>query len=613
MSRRSWFLAALAVLPLAGCTGSAPSGPRPSTAAAPALKLVAFDSCAELEKELRAATRLSHAAGEHPSGAIPPNVRTAIPDGAAADAAGAPSASGTNVHEAGVDEPDIVKTNGRQIVTISGGVLRVVDTVTRVQTGKLDLLVGSFGEPELLLSGNRALVLADGGGGSPLRDDTRMIRPSNGRSEILLVDLADGPPKLLGRYRGDGRLVDARQHGNVARVVISSSPAIRFPFRGDPVPENVMQDDRDTIDTAPVDAWLPGWDITTDGRTTKGQLDCAAVSRPESYSGMAMLRVLSFDLNAAALDDGDPVAVVADGDAVYGSADGLYIANNQSWRMNAVADSARIAPPDGTDIYKFSLPPVGKPAYVASGKIPGRLLNQYSMSEWDGHLRVATTSWKNDASAVRVLREKDGKLVEVGAAEGLGKGERIYSVRFLGPRGYVVTFRQTDPLYSLDLANPARPRVTGELKITGYSAHLQPVGENRLVGIGQEATSTGAPTGLQVSLFDVSDPAAPKRLDQHLVKGGQSEAEADPHALLWWPSAGLLVLPLADAKADGALALRITGDRLEKATRLAPATTQAGPMRRAVVVGDALWSVTDGGLLASNLSTLDRVAWVALK
>lgn len=615
MSRRSWLYAALTVLPLAGCTGSAPAtGSAPSAgsspAAAPALKLVAFDSCAQLEKELRAATRLSHAAGERPAGASRPNVRT-LNDAAAT---GAPSASGTNVHEAGVDEPDIVKTNGRQIVTISGGVLHVVDTTTRAQTGKLDLRVEAFGEPKLLLSGERALVLADAGGGYPLRDDTRMIRPTNGRSEVLLVDLAGGTPRLLGRYRGDGKLVDARQHGSVARVVISSSPKIQFPFRGDPAPENVMQDDRDTIDTAPVGAWLPAWEITNGDRTTKEQLDCAAVSRPESFSGMAMLRVLSFDLNAAALDGGDPVAVVADGDAVYGSPDGLYIANNQSWRMNAaVADSSRIAPPDGTDIYRFSLPPAGKPTYVASGKVPGRLLNQYSMSEWEGHLRVATTSWKDDASAVRVLRAKDGKLIEVGAAEGLGKGERIYSVRFLGRRGYVVTFRQTDPLYSLDLANPTRPRVTGELKITGYSAHLQPVGENRLVGIGQEATSAGVPTGLQVSLFDVADPAAPKRLDQHLVKGGQSEAESDPHAILWWPASGLLVLPVGDAKADGALALRITGDRLEQATRLAPATAQAGPMRRAVVVGDTLWSVTDGGLLASNLSTLDRVAWVTLK
>ncbi|GAB2580693.1 hypothetical protein Aab01nite_57380 [Paractinoplanes abujensis] len=599
MSRRSWLWSALAVLPLAGCTTSAPTAPPP----APPLKLVAFDSCAQLEKELRAATELSSTAE---SG----GARLAVPGSArAADSSVAgPAYSGTNVHEAGVDEPDIVKTDGKRIVTISGGVLRVVDTATRAQTGRLELGVPAYGETTLLLAGNRALVLADGGGGPMLREDTRMMRPGHGRSEVLLIDLANATPRLISRYRGDGRIIDARQQGSVARVVFSSGPKFQLPFRADAVPENVMQDDRNAIAATPVDAWLPDWEITTGGTTTKGQLDCGAVSRPESFSGLTMLRVLTFKLNAAELGAGDPVAMVADGDTVYGTSDSLYVANNETWRFNsATARTSRIAPPDGTDIYRFSLPPTGKPAYVASGKVPGRLLNQYAMSAYEGHLRVATTSWTDDASAVRVLAERDGKLVEVGAAEGLGQGEQIYSVRFIGPRGYVVTFRQTDPLYSLDLSDPAKPRVTGELKINGYSAHLQPVGENRLIGIGQEADDQGRPLGLQVSLFDVTDPAAPKRLDQHVVTGAQSEAEADPHAILWWPATNLLVLPVADA----ALTLRVTGDQLSGATSLAPAS--AGPVRRALVVGDVLWSITGEGLLATNTSTLDRVAWVDMK
>ncbi|MBL7261457.1 beta-propeller domain-containing protein [Paractinoplanes lichenicola] len=602
MSRRSWLWSALAVLPLAGCTASAPSASPP--APAPPLKLVAFDSCAQLEKELRAAAELSSTAERG-------SARLAVPDNArAADSVAGPAHSGTNVHEAGVDEPDIVKTDGKRIVTISGGVLRVVDTASRTQVGRLELGVQAYGEPTLLLAGDRALVLADGGGGPMLREDSRMMRPTSGRSEVLLIDLAAAQPRLISRYRGDGRIIDARQQGSTARVVLSSGPEFRLPFRGDTVPENVMQDDRNAIAATPVDAWLPDWEITTGGTTTKGQLDCAAVSRPESFSGMTMLRVLSFDLSAAELDAGDPVAMVADGDAVYGTSDSLYVANNETWRFNTAASgTSRVAPPDGTDIYRFSLPPVGKPAYVASGKVPGHLLNQYSMSAWEGHLRVATTSWKDDASAVRVLAERDGKLVEVGAAEGLGKGERIYSVRFIGPRGYVVTFRQTDPLYSLDLSDPAKPRVTGELKINGFSSHLQPVGENRLIGIGQEADDQGRPLGLQVSLFDVTDPAAPKRLDQHVVAGGQSEAEADPHAILWWPATNLLVLPVDDA----ALTLRVTGDRLGGDTRLAPAAASAGPVRRAVVVGDVLWSITGEGLLATNASTLDRVAWVDMR
>ena len=124
---------------------------------------------------------------------------------------------------------------------------------------------------------------------------------------------------------------------------------------------------------------------------------------------------------------------------------------------------------------------------------------------------------------------------------GLGRDERIYSVRFIGPVGYVVTFRQTDPLYTLDLSDPAAPKVTGELKITGYSAYLHPAGEGRLIGIGQEASEQGRVQGMQVSLFDVSDLSRPNRLAQYHVTHASSEAEFDPHAFLYWPADQLLV------------------------------------------------------------------------
>src|SRR6201999_1132705 len=124
--------------------------------------------------------------------------------------------------------------------------------------------------------------------------------------------------------------------------------------------------------------------------------------------------------------------------------------------------------------------------YAGGGKVPGRLINQYALSEWAGHLRVATTTggqvWADQqvrsSSAVHVLRVDD--LQEVGKVGGLGKGEQIYSVRFAGPIGYVVTFRQTDPLYTVDLSRPEAPKVLGELKITGYSAYLHPVDNGRL-------------------------------------------------------------------------------------------------------------------------------------
>ncbi|WP_344982410.1 beta-propeller domain-containing protein, partial [Streptosporangium fragile] len=197
-----------------------------------------------------------------------------------------------------------------------------------------------------------------------------------------------------------------------------------------------------------------------------------------------------------------------------------------------------------TEVHRFDITAPGAPRYVSSGKVPGRLLNQYSLSEHEGHLRVATTSTsgRSSSSAVYVLRADTlGKVGEVG---GLGNGERIYSVRFIGPVGYVVTFKQVDPLYTLDLRDPAAPGKTGELKITGYSAYLHPAGDGRLIGVGQEASEQGRTLGTQVSLFDVSDPANPRRLSQLFQKDSGSEAEWDPHAFLYWAKTGTAVLPL---------------------------------------------------------------------
>src|SRR5690606_13043510 len=167
-------------------------------------------------------------------------------------------------------------------------------------------------------------------------------------------------------------------------------------------------------------------------------------------------------------------------------------------------------------------------------------------------------------STVYVLRQRGETLVETGSVGGLGKRERMYAVRFVGAVGYVVTFRQTDPLYTVDLGDPTAPEGLGELKITGYSAYLHPAGDGRLIGVGQEDTTQGRIRGTQVSLFDIGDLARPSRIAQYHVRYGHSEAEFDPHAFLYWPKTGLLVVPLSSrAEPDGeALVLRVTDSEM---------------------------------------------------
>ncbi|MEU7903883.1 beta-propeller domain-containing protein [Actinoplanes sp. NPDC049118] len=625
MSRRLLLCAVLALTtPLAGCTSDparpAPPAVPPATGAAGAMRLVAFDSCEQLIADLRKAAKANVEPYGFGGGMGMPEAftrggaRTMADAAAAKEASGAaapPQYSGTNVHEQGADEPDLVKTDGRRIVTISQGYLRVVDAASRRETGRLDLDVQ--GQLQLLLSGDRALVLVPAGYLYRRYIDKRAAMPEG--PQVLLVDLA-GTPKIVSRYRAEGNLVDARMTGSTARIVLRTTPRIKFPDAPRVSDERKrLALNKAAIDRAPGAAWLPGWEVTDGAQTTKGNVDCGRVSRPTDYSGGSLVSIMTFDLARPALGSGDPVTIVADGDTVYGTADSLYLASDQRWRLDRFAGRAAMPVREETDLYKFTIQGNQPPVYRAAGAVPGYLINQYALSEWDGHLRAATTNAKTERSAVRVLAERDGKLVQTGIVDGLGKGERIYSVRFIGARGYVVTFKQTDPLYSLDLSDPAKPEVTGELKITGYSAHLQPVGEDRLIGIGQEADADGRTQGTQISLFDVSDPAEPKRLARYHLPQAYSDAEYDPHALLWWPATNLLVVPVNTWDSIGskseALALRVT-DGIALTDRITQPTTAAyQPMiQRSLVIGNVLWTVSESGLQASDLSTMDRVGWL---
>ncbi|WP_406079478.1 beta-propeller domain-containing protein [Micromonospora sp. NBC_00858] len=647
-----------------GCTAEpVPAPPRDQGVPAGGFRLVAFDSCAEALQQLRTAAKAyvgpwgfgpngdirtfggAEQAGA-PAGAkradAASGANAAAPGDTAAGAAG-PGYSGTNTHEAGVDEPDLVKTDGKRIVTVNQGKLYVIDPVTRQLTGELKLAPGGFGgaEDSLLLQGDRALVLLregwvgtpkdavpEGGGRPAPADGGAALMPDGIVGPwLIMVDLS-GEPKVIGEYRIDGNLVDARQVGTTVRVVVRSAPRLNFPRREGATDGQRAVANREIIDNATADDWLPRYEVTSGGRTSAGRVGCERVSRPAAYSGTSLVTVLSFDLGVATLGAGDPVTVIADGDTVYSNGPRLYVANDQRWRVLPRLTARNVAPDprdETTEIYQFDISGAGAPRYVAAASVPGWLINQYAMSEWDGHLRVATTSGRtwgdkpNSTSSVYVLRADGTALTHVGKVTGLGKGERIYAVRFVGGTGYVVTFRQTDPLYTVDLRDPTAPKVSGELKINGYSAYLHPAGEGRLLGVGQEASDQGRVQGTQLSLFDVSDPAKPTRIAQHHVKQGHSEAEFDPHAFLYWPAERLIVVPLTvhgtGMPSNVALALRAGDggftevgavDHTLGTGRLEGMTT----IRRSLVVDGVLWTVSAAGLKATSLSTMKTLDWL---
>ncbi|WP_211588941.1 beta-propeller domain-containing protein [Allorhizocola rhizosphaerae] len=584
----------------------------------PALKLVAYASCDELLASVRQAAKASVGPYGFTGGG---DLRFGIPEMARADALGAlpPAAakagdggtqqqgySGTNTHEKGVDEPDLVKTDGKRVVVVKGGSLHVIDAASRRETHRLPVDQGAH---QILLSGDRVLVLS--GGYAPVYSDmpTRDIMPSGrGTTLIQMIDIG-GAPKVVGEFKIDARLIGARQVGSMVRIVTASTPKVAFPrWESKATVEQKLAANRETIDKTPIDAWLP--DIVVNGQSRK--LDCGDISRPDEFSGASMVTLLSFNLGAATLSQGDPVVLMADGDTVYGSGPNLYVANDQRWRMwrSDVWNPQQFKPK--TDFYQYDVT-TPKPTYVASGTVPGWLLNQYSMSEFDGVLRVATTSdaegGNTSSSSVYTLAKEGGSLKQIGEVGGLGKGERIYAVRFVGKIGYVVTFRQTDPLYTLDLGDPRRPRVVGELKIPGYSAYLHPVSDSRLIGVGQDATEQGRVQGTQVSLFDVGNLAEPKRVAQHKIARAHSEAESDPHAFLYWPETKLLVIPVNSK----ALLLRVDNATLTEIATVSHSSAQYGdPIRRSLVIGDTLWTISHRGAMASSLDGARELAFVNL-
>ena len=555
--------------------------------------------------------------------------------GAAESAASAPPPapgdgfSATNVQEAGVDEPDLVKTDGKRLVTIAGGQLRLVDVggaePRLVSTLRLDH--EPYLQGNLLLTGDRVLVLRPapyaevgvpqpmpvepgiGGARAGIAADSMIRRQGPSRTRVTVVDIADlAVPRVVSELTVDGDLVASRMVDGVARLVLRSGPPnlpFLFPSGSEQSMEVAAEANRKVVAESTLEQWLPTF--TEDGSTPRRLTACGDVSRPEEFSGVGMLSVVTID----ALDPrpGPAATVIGAGELVYASAEHLYVTTNVWPECPANADCLAGT---STDIHKFGIADEVRTTYEASGRVAGRLLNQFAMSEHGGDLRIASTDDAAQESAVAVLRQKDGVLEQIGAVGGLGKTERIFAVRFLGDRGYVVTFRQTDPLYVLDLADPTKPTVTGELKIPGYSAYLHPIGDHRLIGIGQDASDTGRVQGLQVSLFDVADPAAPKRLANATLPGAQSEAEFDHHAFLWWAKTGLTMVPVQSHRdgSSSAVGFTVTGDGVTELGRVAPRDRQ--PIRRSIVVGDRVLTLSESGLQGSDLATLAERSWLPL-
>ncbi len=644
--------------------------------AARASSLPAFDSCAGLvDYAKRNALRLVGPYGlaggmafggvvaEEAAGAPAADADTAAPP--------SPSPTGTNVQEAGVDEPDIVKTAGGIVFAVAQGKIQAVDV-----SGGAPQLVGSLTLPDgawggqLLLEGNRLLLIGGGFGlVEPLPATDIMPAPTG--TTLTEIDVSDPRAmRLVKTLTVDGWLVGARLTGSTARVVVASQPTgIAWVYPETDAPDDIAAAEaanRALIRRSQLRNWVPTYRVKNYGTGVESEpqrlVRCGEVRHPREFSGLGSLTVLTIDL-ARGIDPVDTDSVMAGGETVYASPTGLYVAT-QRW-VDAVPVEGDVQDPPAvtTHIHKFDVSSSQSTDYRASGQVSGYLLSQWSLSEHEGNLRVVTTDepawWGGpetpSKSTVSVLAENGGGLAVIGQVGGIGRGERVYAVRFIEELAYVVTFRQVDPLHVIDLSDPAHPVVRGELHIPGYSAYLHPIGDGLLMGVGQDATDDGRVLGTQVSVFDVSDPANPVRLHHYSLGQGWSQAEWDHHAFLYDAQRSLAVLPFETSTWDeatgissywsGAVALRVGRPGVDQLrtiehpavvypvepvppaepppsdgdgsppsageeTPVAPPEVYPTPIQRSLVLGNTLYTLSEAGLKATSLDTFEDTAWV---
>lgn len=443
--------------------------------------------------------------------------------------------SGTNVQEVGVDESDVVKVAGSLLLRLRDGELLAYDVAgeepSLLSTTPLDDARGStgwVGDPggELVLADGRAVVIGTSQDGLA--------------STITTVDLSDPTsPSVLDATTIRGRASAVRLHGDVVRVVVQNQlPQLDFSSPSGAFGEiRAELRNRRLVRATTLADWLP----TVDGEPI---VDCADVAVPgDEDLALGTTTLLALDLS---LDPADPAArtttaVATDSDISYFSTDRFYLAASPpQWGWIDCLDcrSTGVARPSGTTpLFAFALDGADA-TYVASGEVEGTIADRWSMDAVGGSLRVAVgpSSETGDSNSVVTLREDGAWLVEEGRVDDLGVGEEITSVRWFDDLAIVVTFRQTDPLYAIDLSVPSAPLLLGELKIPGFSDYLHPLGEHRLIGMGQDASLQGVTRGAQAALFDVTDLTDPRQLDVVTYgKETQAGASVDPRQFTWLP------------------------------------------------------------------------------
>lgn len=472
------------------------------------------------------------------------------------------SETGTNVQEAGIDEPDTVKTDGKVLATVRDDRLTIYDVTGSSTTTLGSLALPGIGDAEILLSGDTVVAIGTDGKGEPEHPGTRVLT-------ISIADPTD--PKIADDVRYDAASLSARQHGSAIRLVLSSGlPDLAFVSPGGKRgPEQALRENRAVVDKTTIEDWLPT--VTSEGKT-RPLLDCTDVAVPSDDLVVDTTSIVGFDADQATRLDA--IGLAGRTGIAYESADHLFLATQSTqglWDRRAFDCAGPCGQPlvgkDTGSSYLFDFALDGTAAtHVASGEVEGSIRDRWSIDEADDVLRVAVgpTEQTGPFNSVVTFRRQGTELVEDGRLDGLGPNEDLKSVRWFDDLAVLVIYRKVDPLYAVNLTDTAHPRLIGKLKVPGFSTYLHPLGSWRMVGVGEGPSKDG--WGAQVGLFDVRDITKVRRLDSFSFgRGFQALAGTDPRAFTWLPEkrAVITVLERYAGRRVGYVAVfRLSGGQL---------------------------------------------------
>ncbi len=536
--------------------------------------------------------------------------------------------SPTNNQERGVDEADFFKYDGGAVYALHGGNLVIAD-----ESGVLSStpLPGAY---EMHVDGARALVMAHSSRAA-VKEHFAAAPERDADLPVVLATLFDisdrTAPTVVRELLFEGEVLGTRRVGDdiylVTKALLGGPQEAAEPS-GD---EHWLATRKRAVESAGIDTWMPSFYDKTQNKVER--CSCSDAYLSGAAKGDDAVTVYGLSLSGGSADKVETTTIFGDGAQLYASTKSLVVAlpAEETVGESFQGETSESGPAQVTWLHRFALNK-GEARYRASGRVKGWILNQFSLSEHEGYLRVATmtgTKGASDAAShVYVLdqRSKDKELFtaggeqasflkEVGRLTDIGVGEDLYAARFQGDVGYLVTFRETDPLWTIDLSDPENPELLGELMVPGYSTYLHPIEGGHLLAVGRGGRGDN---GVKLSLFDVRDLTRPSAVEEEVVggDGATSDALGDHRAFNWMESHRRLAIPFRNGAVDGLNIYKVTtndGFRFQGRVDHADMSTSGRPsIRRSLTAGDKLWALSSAGITVTDVNTVETLVAIDL-